>query len=196
MVSERVPANEGTAVLAEFLASEHAQTRRLAAYLLGFYPRADIHVPALLAMLDEDKQRNAALRTLGKWKVSSIAPRAREFLREENERTRIVACNALREVGGPADIPSLIEALGDESLLVRNAAARAIFAQGRAAVRPLRRALDEAGDSLDERRETRRRQIVRLLSALDSLPARSRKRLAADPAFQADLYYPGPNIWF
>jgi HEAT repeat protein len=193
LVSERVPANEGTPVLAEFLASEHPQTRRMAAYLLGFYPRAEVHVPELVALLDEEKQRNAALRTLGKWKEASIGPRAREFLRAERERTRIAACNALREIGGPADIPALVEALGDASLLVRNAAARAIVAHGRAAVRPLRRALSDAAGASDD---VRRRQIVRLLTALDALPSRARKDLAKDPILRADLEYPGPDIWF
>lgn len=189
LVNERVPAEQGTAVLAECLSSEHPQTRRIAAYLLGFYPRADAHVPALVALLDEEKQRNAALRTLGKWKVESVSMRARELLKAENERTRIAACNALASICRPDDLPALIVALGDRSLLVRNAAARVIFAKGRAAIRPLRHALDDATDE-------RRRQVVRLLVALDALPSREHKRLAADPALQLDLEYPGPDTWF
>ncbi len=189
VVNERVPAERGIPVLAGFLASEHPRTRRVAAYLLGFYPRDEASIPALLALLDEEKQRNAALRTLGKWNVEAAAPRARALLRAEAERTRIAACNALAELRLADDLPVLMGALGDESLLVRNAAGRAILAHGRAAARPLRRALGDAAG-------VQRRQIARLLVALDALPARERNRLADDPGARADFESPDPASWF
>ncbi|MCO5043827.1 MAG: HEAT repeat domain-containing protein [Kiritimatiellae bacterium] len=159
LVSGHVPAEAGVPVLAEFLNSEHEQTRRVAAYLLGFYPRAEDQVPALMGMLSEEKLRGVALRTLGKWKVDAVRPVARELLRDESERIRIAACNALGAFADPADLSALIEAMGDGALLVRNGATRAVLQCGAAA-----RAVLEA--TLPESEGTKRRQIEQALRVL------------------------------
>lgn len=182
LVTDRVPAESGAPVLAAFLSAPQEQTRRIAAYLLGFYPRWEPSIPALLAQLEVERERQAALRTLGKWRVAEARSPARALVCSTNERIRIVACNALGEIGDRNDLPVLIEALGDPALLVRNAAARAILAQGARAQRPLRRALAASGNLVQ------RRQIVRLLGAL-AAPARSDLKRClrdADPGLRED----------
>lgn len=184
MVAERVPAEAGTPVLAESLVSTNEQTRRISAYFLGFYPRSDAQIPMLLSMLDSEKERNAALRTLGKWRVDEARGPTREFLHASSERTRIAACNALYEIRNPADLSALIEALGDSALLVRNAAARAILQQGKSAKRPLKKAL-AASEGLQKR------QIVRLLGALKAAPTWKVKRIqqSPDPGLREDAVW-------
>lgn len=185
LVEQRVPAETGAPVLADALASTNATTRRIAAYLLGFYPRAEPQVPALVAMLNTEAERNAALRTLGKWKVRAARKPARELLRATNERTRIVAVNALRDIGHEDDLPALIDALADPAVLVRNAAARAVAEQGWRAHRPLRRALDDSSG-------VQRRQIVRLFGVLKpSFVTRDLMRLLEDedPGLREDAVW-------
>lgn len=196
MVAEHVPAEEGTPVLAEFLSAPDDQTRRIAAYLLGFYPRDDAEIPALLAMLENEKQRGVALRTLGKWRVDAVRVAARELLHAESERVRIAASNALGELNNPEDIPALIEALGDSAFLVRNSAARALVRQGAPAKRPLRKALASSQGA-------QKRQVLRLLGALGAAPRREVKRMAqtaTDPGLREDAEWvlrpeAGPWIW-
>lgn len=196
LVAERVSAAAGTPVLTEFLDAPDEQTRRVAAYLLGFYPRADAEIPALLAMLDKERERNVALRTLGKWKVEEARAPARGLLNAESERTRIAACNALGDIGNSGDIPALIDALGDPALLVRNTAARALEWHGKPAKRPLSKALASS-------QGVQKRQILRLLGALDAAPGREVKRIAqsdADPGLREDAGWvlrrdAGPWIW-
>ncbi|MCZ7592184.1 MAG: HEAT repeat domain-containing protein [Kiritimatiellae bacterium] len=196
IVVEHVPAETGTPVLADFLNAPDEQTRRIAAYLLGFYPRDDAEIPVLLAMLDKERERNVALRTLGKWRVDEARSAARDLLRVESERTRITACNALSDIGNVADLSALIEALGDSAFLVRNTAARAIERQGKSVRGLLAKALASSVG-------VQKRQIVRLLGVLEAAPRREMKRLErsdsnagiredADWALHHDA---GPWIW-
>ncbi len=181
-VQNQVPAETGAPILVEALDSPHEQTRRAAAFLLGFYPRRGEAIPALLAMLDREKERNAALRTLGVWRVQEARAPAGALLRADEERTRIAACNALNRIGHRDDIPALIEALGDEAILVRNAAARALTAHGPAALRALRAALPRAQGA-------QQRQLIRLLGELRDKEARrtlARLRNHPDPDVRAD----------
>lgn len=195
LVANRVPAAAGAPILTDSLSSGDAQTRRVAAYLLGFYPRTDAAIPALLSMLGLEKERNVALRTLGKWRVDEARERMRELFRSDSERTRLAACMALGEFRDAAELPVLIEALGDPALLVRNAAARAALAQGKASVRPLRNALSTSSG-------IQRRQIVRVLGALQSGSSREVRRLRddADPGLRDDAAWASgrsdaPWIW-
>ena len=159
LVSEHVPAEAGTPLLMGYLENEKAETRRMAAYFLGFYPAA-LHREALLKLLEDDTTRNAALRTLGKWKVGRGRPAMVKALREsDQERTRVLAANALREVGNDDDLPALIAALGDPVFTVRNAAARGVASFGWEAHGPLLKALDQTEGAA-------RRQVVRLLGEL------------------------------
>lgn len=159
MVQTKIPAEQGVPVLLDYLENERMETRRAAIFFLGYYPPPD--QPArLLKFLDDDKTRNAALRTLGKWKVNRVRSEARRLLKSsDKERTRVLAANALRDVGNREDLPALVEALGDPVFTVRNTAARAVASFGWVAHRPLLQALDDTQGPA-------RRQVVRLLGEL------------------------------
>lgn len=183
-VQNQVPAAEGTPVLREGLYSPHEQTRRACAFMLGFYPKDESSTPHLLEMLDRERERNAAIRTLGIWRVGSARDRIRELLRAEQERTRIAAANALGRFADPSDAPALIEVLGDSSLLVRNAAARALLAMDPGMRPAMRRALRDANG-------VQLRQLVRLAGTVKdrkSLHAiKALKKQHMDPELHADM---------
>jgi hypothetical protein len=183
MVHDWIPATNGTPVLLGYLDHERVETRRAAIYFLGFYPAPE--KPArLLKALDDEKTRNAALRTLGKWKVDRARDEMSRLLKTSDaERTRVLAANALRDLGNPDDLPALLAALNDPMFTVRNTAARAVASFGFKAHRPLLRELrDSEGAG--------RRQIVRLLGELEVVGAvRPLRRLLnqADPGLRADV---------
>lgn len=184
MARHRMPAEKASPVLVDFLGSEQAQTRRTAAYLLGFMPRGAEKVRARLReLVDDEKCRNAAIRTLGKWRDGrsrgAIAKLAREA---DKERTRVVSVNALRDIGNEQDIAVLIDALGDSAFLVRNGAARALASYGWDAQGPLLKALPE-------QKGVAQRQVIRLLGELGARRAmRPLQKLADEgaPAVRAD----------
>lgn len=182
MARHRVAPDKAAPVLAGFLDSEHAQTRRTAAYLLGFMPRGG-QAARLRELMQDEKCRHAAIRTLGKWRDGKARAGIARLLREgETERTRIVAANALRDIGHEDDLPVLIAALGDPAFLVRNGAARALAAYGWSAQAPLLKALPEQQGAA-------RRQVIRLLGELEARrAARPLQKLLKDPdaAVRAD----------
>lgn len=175
LVREAVPAEAGTPVLMNYLDSERVEARRMAAYFLGFYPAPE-KPERLLNLLADEKTRNAAIRTLGKWKVAAARSEIARLMKEgDKERTRVLCANALRDIGNPDDLPALITALGDPVFTVRNTAARAIAAFGKNAHRPLRNALEGSAGAA-------RRQIVRLLGELQvSWVSRPLRRLEREP---------------
>ncbi len=182
MARFQMPPEKAAPVLVPFLDSEDAQTRRTAAYLLGFMPRGG-QSARLRELLQDEMCRHAALRTLGKWRDGKARPEIARLLRHgEKERTRILAANALRDIGNEDDVPVLIEALGDPSFLVRNGAARALASRGWTVQAPLLKALpDQSGVA--------RRQIIRLLGELGARRAvRPLQKLLddPDPAVRAD----------
>lgn len=121
----RIPKEQGAPVLAEFLSSTNSDTRRMAAYCLGFYdaPEYTAHVRELLA---DPEAAGAAIRTLGKWKVRDALDDIRPFLNHEREVRRIAAINALRDIGDPRAIPWIEPCLHDRIFTVRRVAARAL----------------------------------------------------------------------
>ena len=175
LVRGPVSAESGTPVLLGYLDNERPETRRIAAYFLGFYPAPE-NPDRLLKLLDDDRTRNAAIRTLGKWKVEAARLEITRLLATSNkERTRVLCANALRDLGHPEALPDLIAALGDPVFTVRNTAARAIASYGKNAHRPLREALETA-------RDPARRQIIRLLGEMQvNWVTRPLRRLLADP---------------
>jgi hypothetical protein len=87
MVHDWIPATNGTPVLLGYLDHERVETRRAAIYFLGFYPAPE--KPArLLKALDDEKTRNAALRTLGKWKVDRARDEMRALLKKSEPNAR------------------------------------------------------------------------------------------------------------
>lgn len=182
-VQNHVAAENGIPILRAALTSPFEQTRRAAAFMIGFYPRDDASIPLLLAQLEREREQNMAIRTLGIWKVDAARPRLRELLRSPKERTRIVACNALGRLADPRDIAVLVEALGDDALLVRNAAARALIdGFGDRAIPALKKQL-RRGDGV------RLRQCIRVIGELGDRSSRRvlvRLLRHADPDVRAD----------
>lgn len=167
--------------LLEFTASEHSATRRWAAYLLGFLPTPE-YAPQIRPLLRDEVARGAALRTLGKWRDRASLPDMIDALRDEREVRRVVAANALRDVGAAEAAPALVAALGDPMFTVREAAARALVRIGRPAEPALLVAAPRAaGHQL--------RGIIRVLGQIRSRRALGTlKRLSrhADPWVRAD----------
>lgn len=175
LVVDQVPVQDGMPVLLDYLDHERPETRRSALYLLGFYP-PPAKPGRILKGLEDGQTRNVTLRTAGKWKLGAARPEVRRWLKEgDRERTRVLAANALREIGNPDDLPALVAALGDPVFTVRHAAARAVASFGWPAHRLLLRALPEAQGAA-------RRQIVRLLGELQVKSAvRPLRRLLDEP---------------
>lgn len=133
MVLGRVGADTCTPVLVESLAAESVDTRRGAAYFLGFVP-APADIAPLLPLLEDELTAGAAARTLGKWKRAEAVPAILPLLRHEKEPRRVLAVNALRDIGDARAIPGLVAALNDPVFTVRKAAARALATFGEPAV--------------------------------------------------------------
>jgi HEAT repeat protein len=119
------PGDVITPVLIDYLEDEREQARRLAIFFLGFHDTPE-HAEKIMPHLEDEATRGAALRTLGKWQVPEARLPAERWLREGKERLRVVAANALRDLGDHAAIPALTAALGDPFFTVRHAAARAV----------------------------------------------------------------------
>lgn len=161
-------------VLVEFVDSEHEDTRKYAAYFLGFTD-APQYADRVKPLLTDEKASGAAIRTLGKWKTLSAMPDIIAFLNHGEERKRVSAANALRDIGDPGAIPHLITALGDPIFTVRNTAARALETFGKSAEKEIVTAIDKAD-------VVSKRQMVRILGTRKSRKAvRTLKRMANDP---------------
>lgn len=178
---EHLDAREGAAVLVDFLQDEHAATRRLAVFLLGNGHTPE-HAAAVLPLLQDEVARGAALRTLGRWKIREALPDFLAGLQDERETRRVVAANALRDLGDPAAIPGLLAALNDPYFTVREAAARALGSLGAPAEKALLQTLPRARDPAC-------RHIIRTLGVLRSrraVGALRRLLKAPDPFIRAD----------
>jgi HEAT repeat protein len=158
--AERMGAEAGAPVLAEFLGATHSRTRKMAAYFLGDY-RAPEYADRMEPLLDDEQTAGVAIRALGKWQVAEAGARIALFLHHPRERWRVFAANALRDIGDPRAIPPLIEALSDPVFTVRQAAARALVSFGADAEPALRNARSGAPPPA-------RRLIDQALSALDN----------------------------
>lgn len=123
--------------LLEFVNHERDETRKMAIFFLGFHDAPE-NAGSILPALDNEKCRGATIRTLGKWKVQSAVPDIIRWMKDGNERVRVVAANALRDIGDATAIPALEAALDDPVFTVRNTAARALISFGAPAVDALR----------------------------------------------------------
>jgi HEAT repeat protein len=124
MVEQMEPA-EAAPVLAEFLDSPHARTRRIAVFFMGFHNTPE-YASRIMPLLDDEEVAGAALRTLGKWKAKEAVPLIVPFLANEREVRRIAAVNALRDIGDPTVVPLLKPLLEDSFFTVREATKRAL----------------------------------------------------------------------
>lgn len=124
-IVRKLPAEKALPVLVRHLQEGEEKHKQYALFFLGFFDAPE-NSPDLMVYLDEEKLRDGAIRTLGKWKRKEAVPALRTFLRHEKERTRIMAANALRDIGDPAAIPDLTVAMEDEFFTVRKVAERAV----------------------------------------------------------------------
>ncbi len=170
-----IPRDQALSALLPFLQATNPITRKMAAFFLSFYDAPE-HAAELHPLLDHEKTRGAAIRTLGKWHVTNSLPRITPFLHDGKERVRVLTANALRDIADPRSIPDLIPALADPMFTVRNSAALALIPFATTARDPVIAALKKSTDA------TARRQLIRILgdlkdpAALDVL-----KPLLGDP---------------
>jgi HEAT repeat protein len=168
-------------VFLEGLDSDHDRTRRLCAFFLGKYD-APQHADQVLPFLNDPEVAGSAVRTLGKWKIQRAVPEIAPFLNDPKERRRILAVNALKEIGDRSVVPNLMHSLDDEYFSVREVASETLATMGRDAEDALQDAIDEA--------PTRRlRLIVKTLGAMES--RRSMRKLRKllrhdDPGVRGD----------
>ena len=160
---EKLDPDESAPVLLSFLDSDHEKTRKYAAYYLGFHETPE-HAQKLMPLFDDDVAAGATIRTMGKWHVVGAVPRIIPFLKDEKERRRIAAANALGEIGDSRAIPGLIEALADSYFTVRKSAARALTTIGSAAEQPLL-------DALPKSKGHARREIIAIFGQLKTRDA-------------------------
>jgi HEAT repeat protein len=121
--------DQAVPALVDCLPSPHARTRRVAAYFLGYFDAPE-HAALVMPLLEDDDVRRVALRTLGKWGVRDAVPDVILCLGNEEERSRVAAANALRDIGDRRAVPHLIRALDDPFFTVRYCAERALRVLG------------------------------------------------------------------
>jgi len=174
-LTDHVAAN----ILLDFLDSDEEDTRKRAAYLLGFCETPE-YAHRLMPLLNDDAVAGAALRTLGKWKVSSAAPKIAGHLYHEKERRRVLAANALRDIGDDQHAIDLIAALNDPVFTVRKTASRALSDLGG-------NVESMVVDELPESRGLARREMIRILGRLKSRRAiRMLRKMLDEPELKKD----------
>jgi HEAT repeat protein len=184
LAQDLVRKHEGAAcapVLLRFLTAEREETRRFAAYLLGFCDTPE-YAGHVVRLLSDDAAAGAAVRTLGKWRTTAAGPVIVSFLLHEKERRRVLAANALRDIGDVRAVSGLIHALNDPFFTVRKAANRALVSFGKQIEKPALAALTEA-------KGRRRRELVSVLAEIRSRKAiRPLRRMLAgeDAALRED----------
>ncbi len=130
-------------VLMPYTRATNAVTRKMAVYFLGFTP-APASMKAVRALLEDEAASGAAIRTLGKWGDTGSVSSIMQVLDHEDERKRVVAVNALRDIGSTEAIPALADRLDDAVFTVRRVAGRALAAFGAAAEPVLLQRLETA----------------------------------------------------
>ena len=179
----KLKAEQAVPVLLAELEAKEPRSRRMDAFYLGNYTNTTSEQAThLMPILKDDEAAGAAIRTLGKWKVATAVPQIVPFLKHAKEGRRIVAANALRDIGDPTAAPALIEALADPLFTVRETSARALVALGKPAEKTMIRALPAAkGQPL--------RALIRALGETKSRAALKALRpylKDPDPAVRAD----------
>jgi HEAT repeat protein len=172
-----LPSETVVPVLADYIDHPREETRRVAIFFLGFHQAPEL-ADRVMPFLDDEKCRGAAARTLGKWKIASARPALENMLVEGNERQRVVAANALRDLGDAAALPALIAALNDPVFTVRHTAARAVVVLGETAP-PLLGEETATSDSVNRLRQ----RILADLNKLTPAEALGEPAIALDGAF-------------
>lgn len=99
--------------------------RKYALLLLGFHETPQ-YAEQIMHGLTNEITAGATIRTLGKWKITNAVEQITPFLQNTNERKRIIAVNALRDMGETNALPALQPLLNDPLFTVRQSAERAI----------------------------------------------------------------------
>ncbi len=170
-----LPDEEAAALLLErACSSDEPRTRRVCVFLAGTV-QAPRFAQEVVPFLDDTNTVGAAIRTLGKWRHTNAVPRIVEALEHEREGRRIVAVNALRDIGDPRAVEALIARLDDPVFTVRETAARALSTLGAPAEKALLRGLEAASPRA-------KRHAIRILGVMKSRRARrALRRLLDDP---------------
>lgn len=179
---EALPGEDAAGVLVDFLGAERWETRKMAAFFLGYHETPQ-YADRLFPLLADTNTCAVAIRCLGKWRVGAAVTNIVPYLLDPMERRRVVAANALRDLGDPTAAPALVAALGDPYFTVREAAARALIRLGPPGVPELIGALPGAP-------RPAQRYIVRILGVLraaEAAPALRALWEGADPAARAEI---------
>jgi len=185
-----LPKEKAVPVLVRYLEAPHDTTRKFAAYWLGFYTAPE-HGAVLRPLLANETTAGSAMRTLGKWQITSAVSGIHPYLAHKKERLRIRAVNALRDIGCDESIPGLIIATDDPIFTVRKAAARALATYGKTAQKQVVAALTDAEPPAHRelisvlgsmRTRTSTRILRRLLKSPDPLIRESAARALLDAA--------------
>ena len=174
-VTKSAEDHQAADVLVEFLESDHEETRKHAAYYLGFTMAPDF-ADRVLPLLQDEAAAGAAMRTLGKWRIEGATTEIIPFLGHDEERKRVLAANALRDIGDPRAVPDLITSLGDPMFTVRNTSARALSSLGKVAEKSILKELKTGDHEI-----VVKRQMIRILGEMKSRRAKTTlKRLGRD----------------
>lgn len=125
MVREIPPDISAPALLHIAGISTNDLVRKYATFLLGFHETPE-YADRIAGGLTNEITSGATIRTLGKWKITNAADRITPFLQNTNERKRIIAINALHDIGDTNALQSVIPLLHDPLFTVRQSAERAL----------------------------------------------------------------------
>jgi len=156
-------AEEAAPILLRAAMGERKRTRQVAVFLLGFHDMP-AYADRIMPFLEDDETAGVAIRTLGKWRVGDAVTRIVPFLCHEKERRRIVAVNALKDIGDRRAAPHLVELLDDPYFTVRKSAARALVSLGK----PVE---CDVIDALSGASRTAQRELIGVLGGLASRKA-------------------------
>ncbi len=160
---QQLEAEEAVPVLMECLDAVSPNTRKYAAYFLGFYQTPE-YAKQLMPLLKDEKTVGSVIRTWGKWSVHESTLTIVPYLKDKKERRRILAANALRDIGDDRAIPFLIAALDDPYFTVRKTVARALITLREKNERSLIKALNDADI-------TPLRELIQILGHIRSIKA-------------------------
>jgi hypothetical protein len=171
------------------LEDENERVQRNVIGLLGDLKRTEAVEP-MTAMLEQGKHReqwNRLIGALGRIGEPEASPSLRPFLRDEEERRRIVTVSALGALKDTASVPALVKMLSDPIFTVRAAAQVTLEGFGVPSVDPLCQSLDSK--DADAQRALCLQTLGSLAVALrDSTDAASlRARGQARAALMAEL---------
>lgn len=110
--------------------STNAAMCKFAILLFGFHETPE-YAPRIADHLTNEITAGVTMRTLGKWHITNEVDRIIPYLQNTNERKRIMAINALRDIGDTNALQQIIPLLSDPFFTVRQSAERALASPGK-----------------------------------------------------------------